>query len=137
MLAVVSNQRGLSRGLLSTQTLAEIEYEIQSRLRERGAEIAAFRYCPHALDAGCDCRKPAPGMILELSRALELDLPRCWVIGDSPSDVAAGRAAGARTALIAAERTGGEERADLVAGSLAEVAEAILARERAGAISPA
>jgi len=133
VLAVVSNQRGLARGLVSWATLAEIELEIQARLRERGAEIAAFRYCPHELDAGCDCRKPAPGMILELAGELELDLSRSWMIGDSPTDVAAGRAAGTRTALL--DAGGAEGSADLLAGSLLEAAAAIVGREGAGELS--
>jgi D-glycero-D-manno-heptose 1,7-bisphosphate phosphatase len=132
VLAVVSNQRGIARGLVSMATLGEIELEIQSRLRERGVEIAAFRYCPHELDAGCDCRKPAPGMLLELSRTLELDLARCWMIGDADSDVGAGRAAGCRTALIDAAGERGDGAADVVAGSLAQVAEAIVARDGGG-----
>jgi D-glycero-D-manno-heptose 1,7-bisphosphate phosphatase len=137
VLAVVSNQRGIARGLVSAATLAEIEREIQSRLRERGAEIAAFRYCPHELDAGCDCRKPAPGMILELAGTLALDLSRSWMIGDSASDVAAGRAAGCATALIDAERAAPDTRADLIAGSLLAVAQAIVGGESAARLSPA
>jgi D-glycero-D-manno-heptose 1,7-bisphosphate phosphatase len=137
VLAVVSNQRGVARGLVSTATLAQIELEIQSRLREHGAEIAAFRYCPHELDAGCDCRKPAPGMLLALAGELELDLSRSWMIGDADSDVAAGRAAGCLTALIDAQGAHGDGAADLTAGSLLAVAQAIVGRERAAELSPA
>ena len=119
-LAVVSNQRGIARGLVSTATLAAIEAEIQRALAPHGAQIAAFRYCPHELDEDCGCRKPRPGMILDLARTLEIDLANSWMIGDSPSDVQAGRAAGTHTALIA---PGGD--ADLVGASLGEVAAAI------------
>lgn len=134
VLAVVSNQRGIARGQVSWETLASIEAEIQARLGARGARIEAFRYCPHDLDAHCDCRKPAPGMILELADALDADLAGSWMIGDAESDVAAGRAAGCRTALIALPETppGG---ADLVGASLFEVAAAIVA-EAAGPVSP-
>ena len=66
-LAVVSNQRGVARGLVEPQVLRDIEQLIQRRLAELGCAIEAFRYCPHERDAGCDCRKPAPGMLLWLA----------------------------------------------------------------------
>lgn len=127
VLAVTSNQRGIARGLVSWNTIAAIEQEIQARLGEHGAQIAAFRYCPHELDDGCDCRKPAPGMLLELAEQLDLDPARSWMVGDSESDVAAGRAAGCATALIATAAEGSP--ADLVAPSLRAAAAAILERE--------
>jgi D-glycero-D-manno-heptose 1,7-bisphosphate phosphatase len=125
LLAVVSNQRGIARGLVSPQTLVEIEDEIQAALEPHGARIAAFRYCPHELDEGCDCRKPAPGMLLELATDLDVDLASSWMIGDSPTDVAAGRAAGCRTALLGPASTSTD--ADLLADSLLEVARALSA----------
>lgn len=76
-------------------------------------------------------------MLLELARTLELDLSRCWMIGDSDSDVQAGRAAGVLTARIDAAGAPGEGPANIVAGSLAAVAEAIAGRERAAGLSPA
>jgi D-glycero-D-manno-heptose 1,7-bisphosphate phosphatase len=121
VLAVVSNQRGIARGLLSPETLSAIEGRLQAALAPHGVAIEAFRYCPHELDAGCDCRKPKPGMLLELAASLDLDLARSWMIGDAASDIQAGRAAGTRTALIA---DAGD--ADIIAPSLLEVAAAIL-----------
>ena len=122
VLAVVSNQRGIARGLLSWETLGEIEAEIQSALRPHGAEIAAFRYCPHSLDADCDCRKPKPGMLLELATTLDLDLANSWMIGDSRSDIQAGRAAGTHTALLA---PAGRSEADVTAPTLLDAADLI------------
>jgi D-glycero-D-manno-heptose 1,7-bisphosphate phosphatase len=119
VLAVVSNQRGIARGLVSQETLAAIESEIQSALEPSGVAIAAFRYCPHELDAGCDCRKPKPGMLLELATTLGLDLASSWMIGDSRSDVQAGRAAGTRTALICGDGPGD---ADVTAPTLLALA---------------
>jgi D-glycero-D-manno-heptose 1,7-bisphosphate phosphatase len=97
---VISNQRGIARGIVTWETLALIEQKIQRELAARGARIARFVYCPHELDAGCDCRKPLPGMLLKAAADLDLDLQASWMVGDSASDVAAGRAAGCRTALI-------------------------------------
>ena len=119
-LAVVSNQRGIARGLVSHETLTAIENQIQHALAAHGVRIEAFRYCPHELDAGCDCRKPKPGMLLELAETLGLDLQRSWMIGDTESDVQAGRAAGTHSALIA---PAGD--AEIVGSSLRDVAAAI------------
>lgn len=100
VLTVVSNQRGISTGAVSPGTLRAVEDLIQLRLAEHGCQITAFEYCPHGPQAGCECRKPRPAMITKLARDLDLDVKRSWVIGDSPADVLAGRAAGCRTALI-------------------------------------
>jgi D-glycero-D-manno-heptose 1,7-bisphosphate phosphatase len=99
-LFVVSNQRGVARGLVDEATLAAIEVSIQAGLDPLSARVEAFRYCRHDLGDGCDCRKPAPGMILNLSHEHRLNLKRSWMIGDARSDVAAGSAAGCRTALV-------------------------------------
>jgi len=80
----------------------------------------------HELTDACECRKPKPGMLVELARTLELDLAQSWMIGDSPSDVAAGAAAGCRTALIG--ESGGMPQPELVAGSLLEASRAIAVR---------
>lgn len=99
-LFVVSNQRGVARGLVSPVTLREIEDTIQRELRARGCEIRAFRYCTHDLDEACLCRKPKPGMITDLAQTYEVDLASSWMIGDDSSDDLAGRSAGCRTGLI-------------------------------------
>jgi D-glycero-D-manno-heptose 1,7-bisphosphate phosphatase len=121
VLTVVSNQRGVGRGLVSREVLGEIERRMQRDLAAEGCSIERFRYCFHTDEEGCDCRKPRPGMILGLSEELDLDLGSSWVIGDAPSDVAAGRAAGCLTALVG----GGTAEADLVAPSLRAASEVI------------
>jgi D-glycero-D-manno-heptose 1,7-bisphosphate phosphatase len=128
VLTVVSNQRGLARGLLTQDVLEEIEALIQSGLGAQGAHIEAFRYCPHDLDAGCSCRKPNPGMILSLAEELGLEVAGSWTIGDSASDVIAGRAAGTRTMLVGKDALQAEDpaTADLVAPSLLAASELIL-----------
>src|ERR1017187_5350026 len=123
VLAVVSNQRGVARGLVSWATLTSIEHEIQARMRDAGAEITAFRYCPHDLAATPD-----------------IALPRSWMIGDAESDIAAGQAAGCRTALI--DEPGSPARSrrsqpDIVAPSLDAAATAILRRAEPEPLSPA
>jgi len=122
-LIVVSNQRGVSRGLLTEATLREIETRIQAALADRGCRVEAFRYCLHGIEEACECRKPRPGLLLAAAREMDLDLARSWMIGDSDDDVAAGRAAGCRTIRLGARPTDGA----IVAGSLLEAAELVLA----------
>ncbi len=133
VLAVVSNQRGVARGLVEPQTLTAIEREIQAGLGLLGSRIEAFRYCIHDLDDACDCRKPAPGMLLSLADELGLDLARSWMIGDSESDVRAGHAAGCATALVgdATQVHTIDPPPELVAPSLLGVSELIVERSAA------
>lgn len=127
LLTVVSNQRGVARGLVSLETLARIEERIQSDLRPHGCAIASFRYCVHGADA-CDCRKPKPGMILELAAVLNLDLGSSWIVGDADSDARAGEAAGCATAVVG--DASAQIRADVQARTLLEASDLILARVR-------
>jgi len=129
LLALVSNQQGVARGVVSTSTLRDIEARIQEDLSGVGCQIGAFRYCVHAAEDRCSCRKPEPGMLCELARELDLDLSRSWMVGDAESDVEAGRAAGCRTALLG----GTSGRADIVAGSLEEASRLIAGRRSAAA----
>jgi D-glycero-D-manno-heptose 1,7-bisphosphate phosphatase len=96
---VVSNQRGVARGLVSTATLTEIE----RRICAAGAPIERFYYCPHDLDDRCSCRKPQPGLLLRAADELGLSLVDSVMIGDSESDVAAGAAVGCKTIRLAEE----------------------------------
>jgi D-glycero-D-manno-heptose 1,7-bisphosphate phosphatase len=117
---VVSNQRGIARGLLSWETLHAIEERIQADLAERGARIEAFYYCPHDLDAGCDCRKPGPGMLLAAARDLELELGQSVLVGDEKTDIEAGRRAGCFTILV-----GGGEASTSADAQAADLASAV------------
>jgi histidinol-phosphate phosphatase family protein len=121
VLTVISNQRGVGRGLVSPTTLHEIEQRMQQDLAAEGCGIERFRYCFHTDEDDCGCRKPRPGMILGLAAELDLDLGGSWVIGDTPEDVAAGKAAGCLTALVGRARAD----ADLLAPSLSAASEAI------------
>ncbi|MBV8990911.1 MAG: HAD family hydrolase [Solirubrobacterales bacterium] len=127
-LFVVSNQRGVSRGLVTDATLTAIEACIRASLQTHGCSVEAFRYCCHDLDAQCDCRKPRPGLLLAVAREYQLDLASCWMIGDSVEDVEAGLAAGCRTIrLTAAPDTSGR-----TAPSLLEAATIVLENRDSG-----
>jgi D-glycero-D-manno-heptose 1,7-bisphosphate phosphatase len=127
VLAVTSNQRGVSLGLVDGRALRALEVIIQRGLAQHGCAIEAFTYCPHDERARCECRKPRPGMILRLADELHLDLRRSWMIGDAESDILAGKAAGCRTALVGTVPESCDP--DLVAPSLDAVSELIVRQE--------
>ena len=106
LLVVITNQRGIARGFMTDEDLARVHEFMRAELSARGARIDGIYYCPHDEFEGCDCRKPEPGMVLAASRDLGIDLARSFMVGDSPSDVAAGRRAGTRTVRISAEKDG-------------------------------
>ncbi|MCX7590529.1 MAG: HAD family hydrolase [Kiritimatiellae bacterium] len=100
---IVTNQRGVARGIMTRSAVEEIHRNLQTLLAGRfGLRLLDILYCPH--DEGeCQCRKPRPGMLLEAARRHRVDLKRSWMVGDSESDVEAGRRAGCRTVLVSAK----------------------------------
>jgi len=107
---VVTNQSAVARGIISGEELGDIHKTMKKRLMVKGALVDAVYYCPHHPTAGvgalgiiCDCRKPQPGMLFQASADLNIALERSFMIGDTLTDLAAGRAAGCQTILV---RTG-------------------------------
>lgn len=99
---VITNQRGIGRGLMSEHDLEEIHERMQSTLAGRtGERFDALYHCPHETADACDCRKPLPGMLRRAATDHGIDLASSWMIGDSESDIEAGIAAGCRTILVA------------------------------------
>jgi D,D-heptose 1,7-bisphosphate phosphatase len=106
LVMVVTNQAGIARGLYTEDEYRAFERWISDRLRERGAHIDAWYHCPHHPTVGvgelrvvCDCRKPAPGMLLRAIDEWELDPSRCLFLGDKDTDLEAARGAGIEGAL--------------------------------------
>lgn len=107
-LVVVTNQAGIAKGLYDEAAFASLSTHMRDLLAAQGVELAGVYHCPHhprgsvpAFAIECDCRKPAPGMLLRAARDLNLDLANSVLVGDKPSDTAAGRAAGvALTVLV-------------------------------------
>ena len=92
--AVVSNQAGVGRGVMTPEDLDRVTALMCAEAETAGGRIDAFYACPHGWDAGCLCRKPAPGMLFEVQRDLSLDLTRTVFVGDDDRDGQAARAAG-------------------------------------------
>ena len=123
-LVLVSNQPAAAKGKATREALDAVHERVMDALR---IELDGVYYCHHHPDhtGPCDCRKPAPGLLLRAADELGLELSESWMIGDADTDVAAARAAGTRAVLVTHPRTGhrrnGAE-ADLTAPDLAGAA---------------
>ncbi|WP_018413183.1 D-glycero-beta-D-manno-heptose 1,7-bisphosphate 7-phosphatase [Methyloversatilis thermotolerans] len=100
---VASNQSGVGRGLFDMDTLAAIHDKMHRTVAQAGGRIDAIFFCPHAADSRCACRKPKPGMLLEIAERFSVDLADVPVVGDSLRDLQAAVSAGAQPVLV---RTG-------------------------------
>ncbi len=126
LLAVVSNQSGVGRGLVTREQVDAVNRRIEELL----GPVDAWLVCPHAPpEEACDCRKPSPGLVVEAARTLAVAPERCVVIGDIGADVEAAHAAGARAVLVPNVKTRPEEieAAPVVAPSLGRAVDLVLA----------
>ena len=106
-LVVATNQSGLARGYFDEAALATMHRHLRDMLAADGIDLAGVYHCPHHPDGSiahlaidCDCRKPAPGLLLRAAAELGLDLARSWFVGDILDDCEAGNRAGCRTILV-------------------------------------
>jgi D-glycero-D-manno-heptose 1,7-bisphosphate phosphatase len=97
---VATNQSGLARGLFDLPTLHAIHRKMNDAIEEAGGELAGIFFCPHGPDAGCLCRKPAPGLLQDISRRLGRPLSGVPVVGDSLRDLTAAQMVGAQPCLV-------------------------------------
>lgn len=146
-LIVVSNQSGVALGRFEENALEDVWDRIKQLLREFGVMLDGFYYCPHHPDGivsqhaiDCECRKPAPGLILRAARDHHVDLGRSWFIGDILNDVEAAHRAGCRAALIDNGNETEWKRSplrwpEINAADMAEAAR-LIASERAGKVQP-
>ncbi len=123
---VVTNQRGVAKGLLTKDDLESIHQRMCQQLAESGAAITKIYFCPHEKQPACNCRKPSPGMLLTAAQDHEIDLNKSWMIGDSDIDVEAGKNAGCKTVRIVKWDEPGNGGADLVAKSLFDAVHQVL-----------
>lgn len=101
---VVTNQRCVAKGLLTVADLEKIHEQMTQALLRDGAKLDAIYYCPHDYEPSCNCRKPAPGMLLDAAKVHGVDLSSSWMVGDSEIDMQAGKSAGCKTLRILPER---------------------------------
>jgi len=111
--ALITNQRAVARGLMSIKDLEDIHARLKRLLMRRyGLALLDIAYCPHNTNE-CSCRKPNPGMLLAMADKHSLDLAASWMIGDSETDVEAGKRAGCRTILVAGTLHSADSKADV------------------------
>jgi HAD superfamily hydrolase (TIGR01662 family) len=126
--AVISNQSGIGRGLLTRGQVAAVNARIERLL----GPVGPWLVCPHAPGDGCACRKPSAGLVLQAAAELGVDPARCAVVGDIGADVEAARAAGARPVLVPTAQTLPEEvaAAPEVAADLGAAVDRLLGESR-------
>jgi histidinol-phosphate phosphatase family protein len=93
-IVIVTNQSAVGRGLLTLELAKEINTRIVNAIEEQGGRIDSMQMCPHTPQDKCSCRKPEPGMLIQASAEFSLDLATSVLIGDSRTDLLAGKAAG-------------------------------------------
>ena len=103
MIIVITNQSAIARKLISPRELENIHSKMKATVQSQGGKICDIFFCPHLPDDGCDCRKPAPGLLLQAAEYFASGFDEMVLIGDSMRDLEAARAAGIRTILV---RTG-------------------------------
>ena len=98
---VITNQSAISRRLISLRELENIHSKMKAAVESNGGEISGIFFCPHLPEDGCDCRKPAPGLVYRAQKKHDIDLSTAVMIGDSARDIECGRKAGcARSILV-------------------------------------
>lgn len=138
LLIVVTNQAGIARGYYDQSEMDRLHEHMHKKLAQDSVSLDAIYFCPHhpqgrvqMLALECDCRKPAPGMVLQAAKDLDLDLAASVLIGDKLSDVQAGRRAGVgRTIIVESGHNlniAGRQQADFVAADLLAAARLLAA----------
>ena len=117
---ITTNQQGIAKSLMTTADLEDIHRHLEAEVMRAGGRIDGIYVCPH-LAGTCDCRKPGTGLFLQAQGDFpDLSFERSVVIGDSASDIEAGRRVGARTIRIA------QSDDELTARSLLDAAERLI-----------
>lgn len=124
-IVVVSNQRGIARGIITKNEVDKLHNKVNEYLKSVGANIDCFLYCPHEIGK-CNCRKPDIGLFLSAERLYEVEKSRSYMIGDSESDVIAGNNFGVKTVFVG----GYNNLADICCESLYEAVQIILNGEK-------
>jgi D-glycero-D-manno-heptose 1,7-bisphosphate phosphatase len=115
---VTTNQSGIGRGILGTADLSRIHLKLCQAVEAAGGRVDGIFFCPHQPQDECNCRKPRPGLFLDIARRLNISLADVLVVGDAPRDVQAARAVGAKPILL---RSGDPPPIGDIAAELADV----------------
>ena len=119
---VVTNQGGIGLGYMKEKQLHKIHDYMVAELEKKGATIHEVAYCAHKPKARCECRKPNSKMILDLGEKYNIDLEKSYMVGDTDTDIQAGKKAGTKTVFIGES----DPLADAVCRNLEEAAQWII-----------
>jgi D-glycero-D-manno-heptose 1,7-bisphosphate phosphatase len=97
---VITNQSALARKFISPDELDHIHALMKNAIISGGGKITDIFFCPHMPDDGCECRKPAPGLLLQAQRKYNIDLSKSIMVGDSAKDIECARNAGCGKAVL-------------------------------------
>jgi D-glycero-D-manno-heptose 1,7-bisphosphate phosphatase len=100
LIVVTTNQSAIGRGLMPPQAVDRIHRLLRETVEGHGGRLDAIYVCPHAPEDGCQCRKPAPGLLLAAAADLGLSLARSYLVGDALSDIQAAQAVSATGILV-------------------------------------
>lgn len=98
--AVATNQSGLARGYYDAAALDGMHGRLRELVAEQGGEVGLIVHCPHGPNDGCDCRKPKPGMLLQIAAHYDVPLTGLWFVGDSSGDLGAAQAVDCQPVLV-------------------------------------
>lgn len=121
LVVVVTNQPVIARGEVTYEQLSEIHNKLETELGKKGAYIDGLYFCPHHPDSGydgeikelkieCTCRKPNPGMLIDASKDMNIDLKQSYMVGDGKNDIIAGNKIGCKSILLIGKGTSGDNR---------------------------
>lgn len=141
--AVATNQSGLARGYFDEVALANMHNYMYALVEEQGGRIDTVCFCPHGPDAGCDCRKPRPGLLEQIAEQLDMPVAGAWYVGDTEKDMHLAMSKQCRPILVrtgkgtAYERSlpAGQASRLVIADDLAGAADYILATDRGSSTS--
>ena len=97
---IITNQSAINRGLTTDKEIQKIHSELKKFLKKDNISISGIYYCPHRPDENCTCRKPKTGLLLKAISDFSIDVNCSWFVGDSDSDIIAGRSVGCKTIKI-------------------------------------
>ena len=96
---VITNQAAIERGLVSAHQVEQLHTRMTAEIEAAGGAVQAVLYCPHRPEAGCNCRKPRPGLLYQAAAHYRIRLNESWLIGDYLTDIEAGLAANCKPVL--------------------------------------
>ena len=101
---IATNQSGIGRGMIDMSAVNAVHAHLNQQLQTQGGRIDAVFFCPHTPEDGCDCRKPKPGLMLDIARRYAVDLATVPMVGDTERDLVAAQAAGCEPHLVLSGR---------------------------------